>query len=356
MATFDPDEELFERQIDSIRAQTNSEWGCLISDDCSDPERFTAIERIVGDDRRFSTSRSSERLGFYRNFERALSMVPAESELVALSDQDDYWYPDKLQALSDSIGGAELAYSDQRLVDRQGRVLRETLWQGRRNNYTSFASILIANTIVGAASMFRRELLSDALPFPEGPGWQFHDHWLAIVAMARGQVRYIDRPLYDYVQHAGAIVSRVGVEDELTSQRISVAERLGALRGLLSRWRPAYFRSYAQLSLQASVVLARCGRRMRRRERRAAVLLTGAEHSPIAFAWLLLRPLRALVGRTETLGSELHLVRGILWRWLIRIRVGRHRVPFGATYEAGLPPFDLAAIGQRRLRRWLAGD
>ena len=69
-------------------------------------------------------SRAERRLSFYRNFERALGMVPAEAELVALSDHDDRWYPDKLEALREAIGSAELAYSDLRRVDASGERAR----------------------------------------------------------------------------------------------------------------------------------------------------------------------------------------------------------------------------------------
>ena len=72
MATFNPPPELFRRQLDSIRAQTHRNWVCVISDDCSSPESFAALEEAVADDPRFVVSRSPERLHFYRNFERAL--------------------------------------------------------------------------------------------------------------------------------------------------------------------------------------------------------------------------------------------------------------------------------------------
>ena len=45
------------------------------------------------------------------------------------------------------------------------------------------------NTVTGAASLFRRELLDVALPFPDVPGKPFHDHWLACVALAIGRSR-----------------------------------------------------------------------------------------------------------------------------------------------------------------------
>ena len=37
------------------------------------------------------------------------------------------------------------------------------------------------------------------------PGVPYHDHWLALVALAGGDLAYVDRPLYDYVQHRAAV-------------------------------------------------------------------------------------------------------------------------------------------------------
>ena len=116
-------------------------------------------------------------------------LAPAHVEAVALCDQDDRWHPEKLQRLRAALGPAQLAFCDLRLVDADGRVLRDTLWQGRRNNHTDLASLLVANSIPGAAMLFRRALIDLALPFPDPPGVAFHDHWLALVALASGRDR-----------------------------------------------------------------------------------------------------------------------------------------------------------------------
>ncbi len=55
--------------------------------------------------------------------------------------------------------------------------------------------------MTGAASLFRRELLEDALPFPPAQFAHFHDHWIGLTALALGDIAFVDRPLYDYVQH-----------------------------------------------------------------------------------------------------------------------------------------------------------
>jgi hypothetical protein len=332
MATFEPDMALFRAQIESLRSQTDDGWVCLISDDCSSPERFEQMHEAVGTDRRFALRRSDRRLGFYRNFERALRMAPAGAPLVALCDQDDRWHPEKLEVLRGALGGAQLVYSDQRLVDAEGRVLRDTLWKGRRNNHTNLASLLVANSITGAATLFRREVAELMLPFPDSPGFQFHDHWLGLVALATGDVAYVDRPLYDYVQHAGAVFGDV---------THGSGAALGRRRpGLLEGWRASYFYGYLAREVQAQTLLVRCPS-LSPRKRRALERFVASGRSPAAFAWLAARPLRRLVGLSETLGTEIELAQGILWRWLAAIRG-----------DASFPGPE--SFNQRRLRRWRA--
>ena len=344
MATFDPDEALFRAQIASLRAQTDHRWICLISDDCSAPERFQTMRDVIGGDTRFRISRSERRLGFYRNFERALELVPPGVELVALCDQDDRWQADKLATLRSEIGDALLIYSDMRLVEADGRVRRETMWCGRRNNHDSLASMLIANSITGASAMFRSELIELALPFPYTPGFQFHDHWLAIVALSAGRVAYVDRPLYDYVQHPRAVFGDV----------THGASRHESLRARLSvvRWRAAYFYGYLARQAQADVAMRRCAGRLSPSKRRVLTRFIACDRSFGGLPWLALRPLRALAGRNETLGSELELAQGLIWKraaaWRARYRHPRPRL----LTDASIPSPD--AFVQTRLRRWRA--
>jgi hypothetical protein len=343
MATHDPDPELLAVQLESLRGQSDTRWVCVISDDRSEPERFEQILRATDGDPRFLVSRSERRLGFYRNFERALMLAPPGARLIALCDQDDRWYPDKLAALRAGLGDAQMVYSDQRLVDSHGRVLRSTMWAGRRNNWSNLASLLIANTITGASMLFRREVAELALPFPDTPGLQFHDHWLALVALCRGTVRYLNRPLYDYVQHAGAVFGEVTADARRPARPVAPPPR----RPRLERWRAAYFCGWLPRAIQAQTLLARCGDRLSRRKRRALEHYIASQRSPLWFAWLALRPLRLLVGATETLGSELELIGGLVWRRLIVLAaaVWRRRL-WDASYPNAL------AFEQRRLRRW----
>jgi glycosyltransferase involved in cell wall biosynthesis len=313
MATFEPDPQLLERQIGSIRDQTHGNWICMVSDDGSSAERLGHLREVTAGDQRFTISVGEERLGFYANFERALGMVPAEARFVALADQDDRWYPEKLAALLTAIGAAQLVYSDMRIVDEAGAVVSETFWRGRRNNFTDLASLLLANTVTGAASLFRRELLELVLPFPEPVGDPFHDQWIAAMALAVGELAYVGRPLYDYVQHGGA------ARGHEAAMRPWDAGRLLDRRdpsGTWSRLRTHADRSFEtnvrRIALSAREIEARTAGRMAPGKARAVRRLARLDHSLGAVPWLAQRSLRHLAGHDEAMGIELSLLAAVL--------------------------------------------
>jgi len=347
MTTYEPPLDLFERQVESIRSQTHGNWICVVSDDRSTPARFAGIQRIVGEDPRFVVSRSPMRLGHFHNFERALSMAPPDAVYVTLADQDDRWHPEKLERLEEAIGDAKLVYSDARIVDRHGNVMSDTYWSGRRNNYTNLASLLMANTVTGAASLFRRELLDTALPFPPRHGLPFHDHWLAVVALATGKIAYVDRPLYDYVQHRHAAIGHARANAVQRRARTG-PQRLRRLlrhpRAVFGGWRSIYFWDVCRIVQFATILGLRCGERMSARKRRAVRLLAASDRSPLTIAWLFARRARSLAGRNETLGAEGHLLEGIAWRRAVAFLGRRNeRPPALLGGNASLPPLSARA-------------
>lgn len=314
MATFDPDPLLLERQIGSIREQTHERWICLISDDGSGPERLAHLRSLIGDDERFTLSSDGGRLGFYANFERALRMVPPEADLVALADQDDRWYPEKLAVLAEALGGAQLVYSDMRIVDEQGTLVSETFWQGRRNNYTDLASLLLSNTVTGAASLFRRELLDLVLPFPEPIGDPFHDQWIAAMALATGSIAYVDRPLYDYVQHGGAARGHAAAMRSYDPRRrLSWRDPRGTLAELSEHAKRSYETNARRIAASAREIEARTGGRLEPQKEKPLRRLARLDTRKPPAGWLALRSLRRFGGRNETMGIELSLLPAVLW-------------------------------------------
>ena len=317
MTTCDPPMALFRRQIESIREQTHEDWLCVISDDCSAPDRYAAIQEVLGDDPRFRLSRTPRRLGFYRNFERALMLAPGEAAYVALADQDDRWHPDKLATLLASLGEAQLVYSDARVVDGDGRVLADTYWSTRSNNHTDLLSLLVANSVTGAASLFPASLLDDALPFPPAQFAHFHDHWLALVALSLGDVAFVERPLYDYVQHGGATLGHAAA-----NRMVGMRERLAAVhrdpRERIRLWRMHYYVDVCRLLQVTAVLRLRCWPRMAAGKRRALERFERADGSLLALGRLAWRGAQELLGRRrDTLGAEWMLAHAFVWRRLL---------------------------------------
>ena len=118
-----------------------------------------------------SSSRTSERLGFYLNFERALSIWCRQlCRYVALADQDDVWHPSKLPRQVAALDAdADDATRRQRRPGRPiptGRVIAPTFYAHRAPTHDDPYSLFVVNSLIGASMVFRRELLDVALPFP----------------------------------------------------------------------------------------------------------------------------------------------------------------------------------------------
>ncbi len=298
----EPDADLLGAQLDALRAQTHTGWVCLIDDDASSPAGRAVIRAAVAGDPRFVIREHATRAGVYRNVERALGDLPAGAGLVALCDQDDRWAPDKLERLAGALAadaGATLAHCDLRIVDSSGAVLAPTAWTERSRSEDRLRDLVTANTVTGAATLLRRGVLGDALPFPVpiGPD-AFHDHWLALTAAATGTIAYVDAPLVDYVQHAGNVLGH----RPLRGPRSAAPRR--------ERWRASYAELLLQRQALAMTLLLRCGSRLSARDRRDLERTAAGPRAPLA---LTVRALSGAGRPRRTLGHEWRALRGAIW-------------------------------------------
>ncbi|WP_334147006.1 glycosyltransferase [Microbacterium sp.] len=198
LAAYDPDPELFARQVMSLRAQTVTDWECIVTVDGDDATVRRVLAEIADDDSRFRVLADGQRLGFYLNFERGLRAVGEETEWVALCDQDDAWYPEKLETLLPHLEGAALVSGQARLVTYPGEIV--TGRTERRD--LGPVMTMLNNQFTGSLCVLRGELIAPSLPFPRmSTRAAAHDHWLAVVAGSRGGTHVVDVVVQDYVQH-----------------------------------------------------------------------------------------------------------------------------------------------------------
>lgn len=203
LATYNPDPSLFRIQIESIKRQSHSNWVCAISDDGSAPTLLTEMRAILGADPRFALSVAPTNGGLYRNFERAIGLLPGRCGWIACADQDDEWLPGKLEVLWREATRTQspLIFSDMAVYSNNGQMLSDTFWIHRRLEIENPTAIAVANTVTGMAMLFRSSVLSTAMPFPALPGTAYHDRWIALAALAQGRLGYVDKALVHYIQH-----------------------------------------------------------------------------------------------------------------------------------------------------------
>lgn len=214
MATYNPDENFLYDQIQSLKDQTYKNWICFVVDDCSDAKIFPIIRSCIKDDSRFQIIRNNENIGSILTFEKGLQCVPPGAEYVSLCDQDDIWYPSKLEKMLKCFEDerVSLVHCDLELVDSVGRVISRSCWQ-KEGRYVPMANaglLLFRNVVTGCASMFRREVLKTALPFVRsstgGNPSYYHDVWIALHASLSGQVVALSESLIKYRQHEKNLV------------------------------------------------------------------------------------------------------------------------------------------------------
>lgn len=196
MATFNGEKYLWE-QLNSFAAQTRLPDELVITDDCSS-------DRTIGIVRKFMTVAPFEvrldvnetTLGYCGNFNRAL--LNTNGDLVFLSDQDDLWFPQKIErmaafAAEDKCG---LVYmNDAELTDSDLNPLGLT-----KLGQIDSAGLKKTAFVMGCCVAVKRDLLKFCLPIPEA--YPAHDAWIVGLAMGMGRKRIMREVLQYYRRHA----------------------------------------------------------------------------------------------------------------------------------------------------------
>jgi len=231
MATYNG-ERFVETQLESILAQTFTDFELLVSDDRSTDATRDILQRFANADGRIRLMDSGARFGGARdNFLWLLSQATAP--YVAFCDQDDLWLPDKvelgLKALRELEGtwGKEapaLAFSDVAVAAEDLSIIDPSFlsYSGIDPKRTELAHLLVQNLAPGCTITANRALYHDALSFPEDVSPVImHDWWLMLSASAFGHIGFVDKPTMLYRQHAH---NSVGAEKE---SALSILGRIG---------------------------------------------------------------------------------------------------------------------------------
>ena len=198
---------------------------------------------------------------------------PPTRDHVAMADQDDGWHPDKLAHAARRDSATPSSSTATRGSSRAtASSLSDTYWTDAGATTTrDLLSLLLANAVTGRGLAVPRASCSTyALPFPPAQFAHFHDHWIALRALARAT-----SPSSTSRSTTTSSTATAALGHEGANRIVALRERLGSLRrdprervrlladDLLRRRLPpdAVRRRSCEL---------RCGDRMSRAERRDA--------------------------------------------------------------------------------------
>lgn len=186
-------EKFLQQQLDSFSKQTRLPDELIISDDCSTDTTVDIINRYA-EVAPFEVIllKNEKNLGFGENFCNALNHT--SGDLIFLSDQDDYWFPEKIETMIgwiDENPDCVIYMCDAAIADEKLHTTGVTKISQLRS-----AGISLENYVMGSVSMIKRTYLSKCLPLPAGV--LAHDTWLIYIsdALEKKNVREITLQLY----------------------------------------------------------------------------------------------------------------------------------------------------------------
>ncbi len=189
--SYDSDPLLLRKCINSVLYQAYPHWElCLVDDASPAPQVREILREFAARDARIKRTLLEVNQGIAGASNQGLAL--AAGDYVAFLDHDDELTPDALYEMARAIGeqGADFLYSDEELIDQEGRYLE------------SFAKpdwnpeLLLCHNYITHLVVARRELVRAVGGFSsETSGAQDYDLALKLGEAARG-IHHVRRPLY----------------------------------------------------------------------------------------------------------------------------------------------------------------
>lgn len=200
MCTFNG-EKFLQEQMNSILKQDYPLHEIIVQDDGSTDGTWALLEDYHSKHPALvKIFRNEERLGFNRNFHTA--MLRATGDFIAISDQDDIWYRQKVRRQVEEIGTCDLCFS---AYDRDA-VFSEKMQQHivPRGDSTG---LLFFNIIPGHSMMLRTDFVR------RGDVWRddfYYDWWFLVKATFDGNgTARIAEPLNWHRPHAQSAIAQI---------------------------------------------------------------------------------------------------------------------------------------------------
>jgi glycosyltransferase involved in cell wall biosynthesis len=179
-------------QLNSILCQLNQIDELVIVDDCSNDDTLDIIKNIG--DSRIKIYSNEQNVGHVKSFEKGISL--AKGEIIFLSDQDDFWLPNKIDVMSKFMvnNNFDMIISAYYLTKVQGFISGSIMNIEQSKKIFNLISIITGrNNYFGSLMCFKSGFVSKLVPFPSGI--EAHDLYIAIKINLTGKVGHLNMPL-----------------------------------------------------------------------------------------------------------------------------------------------------------------
>ncbi len=230
-------EKYVEEQLRSLLAQSRPADEVLIFDDGSSDRTAELVSGFIAENglAHWHFRVNEKNLGFIENFRSLLTA--ATGDILFLCDQDDVWYPDKLErmlAVFDANPDAMSVNGSFDFIDGEGKLIPSVTAEGHSNHDLvfrpvepdaavplSYMEVLRSNASPGCTMAVRRELRDYYLAHTSGliP----HDWELNVFAGEIGKAYFYNRPVIGYRIH-GANVIGLRISDGKTHLSFQTTE------------------------------------------------------------------------------------------------------------------------------------
>lgn len=194
MATYNG-EKYIKEQLDSILSQLQEDDEIIISDDGSNDKTVKIINKI--NDPRIKIFFNKNKNGLTYNFENAIKQ--AKGDYIFLSDQDDIWLPNKITLSLKGLEDNDVVVTNCMITDSNLNTINDSYFK-LNNSKKGFFKNFYRSSYLGCCVGFRKNLLSDILPFPPNL-YLYHDWWIGYIADMKYKVEFIETPCLLYRRH-----------------------------------------------------------------------------------------------------------------------------------------------------------
>ena len=225
LATYNGEKYLKE-QIESILAQTYTDFRLIVSDDGSKDSTRQILTEYKNLDSRIELHFQERNLGYIKNFEFLLKQV--KSKYYMLSDQDDVWDAEKVRISLEALKreSAVLVFCDLLVVGENREIINNSFWKAisvdkKIKKFQDYRLVYLYNCVTGCTILSDSKYIVNILPFPTD-SWIAHDYWMAIVLSQHGKLCGIETPLIQYRQHGN---NQIGAFNKINDDPKPVKEK-----------------------------------------------------------------------------------------------------------------------------------